>query len=135
MKSVLFHIGALFLAVLITATAAAILYEFMTVTTAVRGLTSSDYGPALDKAKDAALIQSGINSNLDKLGVYITAEGYAVACTVLPPEVIDTSVFLGAVAYRKRLDVRPFQSPILPGARHQATVTPDSVSLSTSWSF
>ena len=36
---------------------------------------AADYGPALDKAKDAALIQTGIQGNIDKLKSY--GEGQA----------------------------------------------------------
>lgn len=93
------------------------------------------YGTAIDKAKDAALIQTGLQGYLDQARSYSEDEVRRLACKLAPKQVIDVLVVSGASVYRRRLEIPQFPSPVLPGAKHSATVAPAGVTLNTSVSF
>lgn len=57
---------------------------------------ADNYGPALDKAKDAALIQTGIQANIDKA----KAMGEAQAKKTAYDLGVDKELGVGIVAYK-----------------------------------
>lgn len=57
---------------------------------------ATDYFPALDKAKDAALIQSGVQADIDKLKAYGEAKGKEIAYDLG----VEKPMFVGIFAYK-----------------------------------
>jgi|ERR1051326_5285575 hypothetical protein len=97
-------------------------------------LGDSKYQPALNKAKEAALIQSGAQDYIRRAEHYFTDKLYKNACVIVPKEVIQVGSTVGASIYKRQINAS-FRSPLDPHMRHGLSATTDQVQLITVLEF
>lgn len=94
-----------------------------------------DYGPALDAAKTAALMQTGIQGWVDKAQFYTENELKIVTYKAFGEDLVNTTLVLGYTAYKQRLVIKPFRSPLNSILKHSLTLDPNSIYFLTSLEF
>jgi hypothetical protein len=73
---------------------------------AVRGLASNDYGVALDKAREAALIQSGVMDKVNRAKAYGEKESLKVAKDLGVDKPLGVALYLGKVYRDREVSIR-----------------------------
>lgn len=96
----------------------------------------ADYEPAIGKAREAFLRQSGLQADMDKAQSFAEEKARGKAYALLGKTLTDTAVTAGAVIYKREIVVKKVSDPLLPfHPEHGINVSPNAAFISTTWRF